>query len=241
MHVATIACRCIEFDVRSTTFSSRAAHTHTSIFFRISTTNQVYLNCARVLSAVDKFRVHVNSHFYMQHILFTIDNESLTIQLINFIITLLDIVWFFCSYGLLGASGCGKTTLLSCIVGRRRLNSGEIWVLGGTPGSPGSGVPGPRIGYMPQVHFSRWESILMRKFTLKNCLFRSGTCSLRRIHVAGDINILRLDSRHEHQRSRGENWFPYKIIAIAKHYTLREELERWPAAANELGCCTDSW
>ncbi|XP_078032494.1 ABC transporter G family member 23 [Augochlora pura] len=55
-----------------------------------------------------------------------------------------------CIYGLLGPSGCGKTTLLSAVVGVRKLNSGEIWVLGGTPGSPGSGIPGPRVGYMPQ-------------------------------------------------------------------------------------------
>ncbi|XP_039309326.1 ABC transporter G family member 20-like [Solenopsis invicta] len=53
-------------------------------------------------------------------------------------------------YGLLGSSGCGKTTLFSCIVGLQYFNSGEVWVLGETPGSKGSCVPGPRVGYMPQ-------------------------------------------------------------------------------------------
>ncbi|CAH2059222.1 unnamed protein product, partial [Iphiclides podalirius] len=71
-------------------------------------------------------------------------------------------------YGLLGASGCGKTTLLSCIVGRRRLNSGEIWVLGGRPGGPGSGVPGPRIGYMPQ------EIALFGEFSLRETMIYFG-------------------------------------------------------------------
>ncbi|CAH2256272.1 jg22624 [Pararge aegeria aegeria] len=71
-------------------------------------------------------------------------------------------------YGLLGASGCGKTTLLSCIVGRRRLNSGEIWVLGGRPGGPGSGVPGPRIGYMPQ------ETALFGEFSIRETMIYFG-------------------------------------------------------------------
>ena len=50
----------------------------------------------------------------------------------------------------MGASGCGKTTLLSCIVGVRKLDQGDIWVLGGKPGERHSGIPGPRVGYMPQ-------------------------------------------------------------------------------------------
>ncbi|XP_050501816.1 ABC transporter G family member 20 isoform X4 [Diabrotica virgifera virgifera] len=71
-------------------------------------------------------------------------------------------------YGLLGASGCGKTTLLSCIVGRRRLNTGEIWVLGGKPGTKGSGVPGKRVGYMPQ------EIALYGEFTIKETMMYFG-------------------------------------------------------------------
>ncbi|XP_057380012.1 ABC transporter G family member 20-like [Daphnia carinata] len=67
-------------------------------------------------------------------------------------------------YGLLGASGCGKTTLLSCLVGRRSLNSGEILVLGNEPGAPDSGIPGPKVGYMPQ------ELALYSHFTIKETL-----------------------------------------------------------------------
>nr|CAD7595053.1 unnamed protein product [Timema genevievae] len=71
-------------------------------------------------------------------------------------------------YGLLGASGCGKTTLLTCIVGRRHLNTGEVLVLGGTPGTKGSGVPGRRVGYMPQ------ETALYGEFTIQETMMYFG-------------------------------------------------------------------
>ncbi|PZC80665.1 hypothetical protein B5X24_HaOG200341 [Helicoverpa armigera] len=71
-------------------------------------------------------------------------------------------------YGLLGPSGCGKTTLLSCIVGRRKLDSGNVWVLGGRPGEKGSGVPGPRVGYMPQ------DIALVGEFTVRDAIYYFG-------------------------------------------------------------------
>nr|AHK05672.1 ATP-binding cassette transporter sub-family H 103004 [Tigriopus japonicus] len=53
-------------------------------------------------------------------------------------------------YGLLGPSGCGKTTVLKCIVGKLTVETGSVRVFGEPPGTPASGVPGPRVGYMPQ-------------------------------------------------------------------------------------------
>lgn len=53
-------------------------------------------------------------------------------------------------YALLGASGCGKTTLLKCLLGRLKPPSGDILVFGQRPGSKKALVPGPAVGYMPQ-------------------------------------------------------------------------------------------
>lgn len=54
-------------------------------------------------------------------------------------------------YGLLGPSGCGKTTMLRCVVGRIKPRSGYVRVFGYKPNDSGSQIPGPAIGYMPQV------------------------------------------------------------------------------------------
>ncbi|KAM3605954.1 uncharacterized protein V6R79_007994 [Siganus canaliculatus] len=67
-------------------------------------------------------------------------------------------------YGLLGPSGCGKTTLLKCIVGTLKISRGHITVLGKPPAFPGHGVPGKKVGYMPQ------DLALYNEFTISDTL-----------------------------------------------------------------------
>lgn len=57
-------------------------------------------------------------------------------------------------YGLLGPSGCGKTTMLRCVVGRIKPKEGYVRVFGYRPNDSGSQIPGPAIGYMPQVNIN---------------------------------------------------------------------------------------
>jgi len=45
-----------------------------------------------------------------------------------------------------------KTTILSCMIGLRRLDSGIVRIFGKQPGDPDSGIPGKVLGYMPQVN-----------------------------------------------------------------------------------------
>lgn len=74
-------------------------------------------------------------------------------------------------YGLLGASGCGKTTLLSCIVGAKKLDSGDIWVLGE------SNVPCNNIGYMPQ------DISLIEELSVMNVLYYFGRINGLEDHI----------------------------------------------------------
>jgi ABC-type multidrug transport system ATPase subunit len=45
----------------------------------------------------------------------------------------------------------------------KHLNRGEISVFGQKPGTKESGVPGKRVGYMPQVKY-----VFLREFQLKD-------------------------------------------------------------------------
>ena len=66
------------------------------------------------------------------------------------------------SYGFLGASGCGKTTVLSIIVGQLKLDGGSISVFGGLPGDDKIGIPGKNVGYMPQVSINYFHKTFLQ-------------------------------------------------------------------------------
>ncbi|ODM98615.1 ABC transporter G family member 23 [Orchesella cincta] len=72
-------------------------------------------------------------------------------------------------YTLLGSSGCGKTTLLSCIVGTTQLDDGECKIFGLKPGTKECGIPGKNVGFMPQ------EIALYGEFTIEEAMHFFGT------------------------------------------------------------------
>ncbi|CAL8147093.1 unnamed protein product [Orchesella dallaii] len=90
-----------------------------------------------------------------------------------------------CIYALLGSSGCGKTSLLSCIVGLRNLNKGSVWVFGEKPGTNDVGIPGRNVGYMPQ------ETSLYDEFTVWETLSYFGTFSgMTKEQVGTEFKVL---------------------------------------------------
>lgn len=68
----------------------------------------------------------------------------------------------------MGASGCGKTTLLSCIIGMIPLDGGQIVTLGYKTKANEILEAGYRIGYMPQ------ETALIGELTIKETIYYFG-------------------------------------------------------------------
>lgn len=67
-------------------------------------------------------------------------------------------------YAMMGSSGCGKTTLISCLVGVSNLDSGDIEIFGEPTRRNKS-----RIGYMPQ------ETALVTDFRISEMIWYFGT------------------------------------------------------------------
>ena len=95
-------------------------------------------------------------------------------------------MYFSHSYGLLGPSSCGKTTLLHCIVGSLKVDRGAVMTLVARPGQPGHKVPGCRVGYMPQ------ELALYQSFTIAETLFFFGRIHKMKLdRIKGRLAFLR--------------------------------------------------
>jgi ABC-type multidrug transport system ATPase subunit len=84
---------------------------------------------------------------------------------------------------LIGSSGCGKTTLLSSIIGMTQLDQGEIYVLGEKVTSQKAPNCLIQIGYMPQ------DTSLHEEFTIDETLSFYG-------------NLYQMDSQKLQERSK---------------------------------------
>jgi len=88
-------------------------------------------------------------------------------------------------YGLLGASGCGKTTVLSTIVGLKKIDKGVVTVFGTKPGDRKMGIPGKRVGYMPQ------ELALYGEFTICETLHYFGRIyAMKKVEIDKQVEFL---------------------------------------------------
>lgn len=124
---------------------------------------------------------------------------------------------------LLGPNGCGKTTLLDCILGVNRLNSGQIMVQGQDSSGFRPGQIARHIAYVPQRHehtfpYSVMDIVKMGR-TAYTGRFESPSAEDKRIakEALGMVGLMHLRHRPYTQLSGGES----QLVMIARALAQR--------------------
>lgn len=110
----------------------------------------------KVVGAFKEYRSQMESKVVLSDFHMNVKRGSMyKIASAEWSVTSFDMQIYFFRYALMGASGCGKTTLISCIVGLSNLDKGHIKVFNEVVSKNNL-----KIGYMPQ------ETALISKFTI---------------------------------------------------------------------------
>ncbi len=119
---------------------------------------------------------------------------------------------------LIGPNGCGKTTLLDCLLGFHHFNSGNLQVMGKDAGGLRTGRAARSIAYVPQTHERTFPYTVREIVTMGRTaylgLFESP--SRKDMHMAEEalerIGVRHLSNRPYTQLSGGE----MQLVMIAR-------------------------
>ncbi|SPD75365.1 Iron(III) ABC transporter, ATP-binding protein [uncultured Desulfobacterium sp.] len=124
---------------------------------------------------------------------------------------------------LLGPNGCGKTTLLDCILGLHHLHSGSILIGGKDAESYRPGKIARQIAYVPQRHEPTFPYTVREIVTMGRAaylrLFESPSAADRRMadEALEHIGIAHLRNRPYTQLSGGETQMVMIARALVQH------------------------